>query len=380
MNIEFLEALDALEQERNISKDEIVAAIETAIENAYKKTYRKSGESFTPDVKANVDKETGDVSVILRKQVVNEVLNEATEVSIDEASEYGYEIGDVMEYSIDPQDFGRIATQSAKQVVIQKIREAEREHTYEDNKDKKNKIISAKIERINNGTIFLNAGTVEGILPRSEQEKSENLQVGDRIMAYVTDVKKDRKRGTQIFLSRSHPDFVRKLFEMEIPEISDGIIEIKGIAREAGSRTKIAVQSHDDNVDPVGACVGTRGNRVQTIVDELFGEKIDIIVWSEDPTVLISNVLKPAAVEAVFINEDENIATALVPENQLSLAIGREGQNVRLAARVSKWKIDIKSKSQLLESGFNFDEYEDVDEDDQNEKDEQIETNDQKQE
>lgn len=199
-------------------------------------------------------------------------------------------------------------------------------------------------------------------------------------MAYVTDVKKDRKRGTQIFLSRSHPDFVRKLFEMEIPEISDGIIEIKGIAREAGSRTKIAVQSHDDNVDPVGACVGTRGNRVQTIVDELFGEKIDIIVWSEDPTVLISNVLKPAAVEAVFINEDENIATALVPENQLSLAIGREGQNVRLAARVSKWKIDIKSKSQLLESGFNFDEYEDVDEDDQNEKDEQIETNDQKQE
>lgn len=363
MNIEFLEALDALEQERNISKDEIIAAIETAIENAYKKTYRKSGEMFIPDVKATVDKETGDVSVILKKKVVEEVTNDATEVSIDEAAEYGYDIGDVMEYSIDPKDFGRIATQSAKQVVIQKVREAEREHTYEDNKDKKNKIISAKIERINNGTIFLNAGTVEGILPRSEQVKSENLQVGDRIMAYVTDVKKDRKRGTQIFLSRSHPDFVRKLFEMEVPEIADGTIEIKGVAREAGSRTKIAVQSHDDNVDPVGACVGTRGNRVQTIVDELFGEKIDIIVWSEDPTVLISNVLKPAAVEAVFVNEEEKIATALVPENQLSLAIGREGQNVRLAARVSKWKIDIKSKAQLLESGFNFDEYEDLDED-----------------
>lgn len=361
MNKDFLEALDALEQERNISKDEIIVAIESAIENAYKKIYRKSGEAYTPNVKAIVDKNTGDVSVILSKEVVDEVVNEATEVSIDEASQYGYEVGDIMEYSIDPQDFGRIATQSAKQVVIQKVREAEREHTYEDNKGKKNNLISAKIERINNGTIFLNAGSVEGILPRSEQVKSENLQVGDRIMAYVTDVKKDRKRGTQIFLSRSHPDFVRKLFEMEIPEISDGTIEIKGIAREAGSRTKIAVKTNDENVDPVGACVGTRGNRVQNIVDELFGEKIDIIVWDEDPAVLISNVLKPAVVEAVFINDEEKIATALVPENQLSLAIGREGQNVRLAARVSKWKIDIKSKAQLLDSGFNFDEYEDVD-------------------
>ena len=179
-------------------------------------------------------------------------------------------------------------------------------------------------------------------------------------MAYVTDVKKDRKRGTQIFLSRSHPDFVRKLFEREIPEIADGTIEIKGIAREAGSRTKLAVQSHDENVDPVGACVGTRGTRVQGIVDELFGEKIDIIVWDDDPAVLISNVLRPAIVEGVFVNEEEKIATALVPENQLSLAIGREGQNVRLAARVSRWKIDIKSKGQLEESGFNFDEYEDV--------------------
>lgn len=360
MNKEFLEALDALEQEKNISKDEIIVAIESAIENAYKKTYRKSGELSMPNVKATVDKATGDVSVILSKEVVEEVMNDATEVSIDEASQYGYEIGDIMEYSIDPQDFGRIATQSAKQVVIQKVREAEREHTYEENKDKKNNIISAKIERINNGTIFLNAGTVEGILPKSEQVKTENLQVGDRIMAYVTDVKKDRKRGTQIFLSRSHPDFVRKLFEREIPEIADGTIEIKGIAREAGSRTKLAVQSHDENVDPVGACVGTRGTRVQGIVDELFGEKIDIIVWDDDPAVLISNVLRPAIVEGVFVNEEEKIATALVPENQLSLAIGREGQNVRLAARVSRWKIDIKSKGQLEESGFNFDEYEDV--------------------
>lgn len=360
MNKEFLEALDALEQERNISKDEIIVAIESAIENAYKKTYRKSGELSTPNVKATVDKVNGDVSVILSKEVVEDVLNDATEVSIEEASQYGYEVGDIMEYSIDPQDFGRIATQSAKQVVIQKVREAEREHTYEENKDKKNNIVSARIERINNGTIFLNAGTVEGILPKSEQVKSENLQVGDRIMAYVTDVKKDRKRGTQIFLSRSHPDFVRKLFEREIPEIADGTIEIKGIAREAGSRTKLAVQSHDSNVDPVGACVGTRGTRVQGIVDELFGEKIDIIVWDDDPAVLISNVLRPAIVEGVFVNEEEKIATALVPESQLSLAIGREGQNVRLAARVSRWKIDIKSKTQLEESGFNFDEYEDV--------------------
>ena len=208
--------------------------------------------------------------------------------------------------------------------------------------------------------MLVSVGNTEGIVPNSEQVKGETYKPGDRIKVYVMDVKKESK-GPQVFLSRSHPGLVRGLFELEIPEIADGTVEIKGIAREAGSRTKIAVYSHDENVDPVGACVGTRGARVQSIADDLFGEKIDIIVWDEDPAVLISNVLKPAIVEGVYINEDEKMATAVVPEQQLSLAIGREGQNVRLAARVSGWKIDIKSKSQLEEIGFDFDEYEDAD-------------------
>jgi N utilization substance protein A len=208
--------------------------------------------------------------------------------------------------------------------------------------------------------MLVSLGRTEGRVPNSEQVKTESLRVGDRIKVYVMDVKKDNK-GPQVLLSRSHPGLVRGLFELEIPEIADGTVEIKGIAREAGSRTKIAVYSRDENVDPVGACVGNRGARVQNITDELFGEKIDIIVWDEDPAVFISNVLRPAIVEGVYINEDEKSATAVVPEQQLSLAIGREGQNVRLAARVSNWKIDIKSNEQLKEMGFAFDEYEDAD-------------------
>lgn len=358
---EFLKALADLVEERNISEDEIITAIEGAIEGAYKKTYKKAGEGSMPNVKATIDRETGDISLILSKEVVEEAVNDATEVSIADAAPYGYEIGDIMEFSIDPKDFNRIAMQSAKQVVIQKIREAEREHTYNENIGKKNELVNGRIERINNGTIFVSIGNVEGIIPRTEQVRTEVFNVGDRIRAYVLDVKKDSRRGTQMFLTRTHPNFVAKLFEMEIPEISDGTVEIVGIAREAGSRTKLAVRSHDENVDPVGACVGARGNRVQGIVDELFGEKIDIIVWDDDPAVLISNVLRPATVEGVYINEEEKIATALVPESQLSLAIGREGQNVRLAAKVSKWKIDIKSRDQLEAAGFAFDEYEDAD-------------------
>ena len=208
--------------------------------------------------------------------------------------------------------------------------------------------------------MLISLGRTEGRVPASEQVRTENFKPGDRIKVYVMDVKKENK-GPQVLLSRSHPGLVRGLFELEIPEIADGTVEIKGTAREAGSRTKIAVYSHDPNVDPVGACVGNRGARVQNIADELFGEKIDIIVWDEDPAVLISNVLRPAIVEGVYINEEEKSATAVVPEQQLSLAIGREGQNVRLAARVSGWKIDIKSNDQLKEMGFAFDEYEDSD-------------------
>jgi N utilization substance protein A len=358
MNKEFLDALDELEREKNISKDEIIETIESAVELAYKKSYGNYS-----NVRAHVDRESGEMMVLMSKEVVEEVEDDMIEVSIEEAKSYDprYEIGDVIEYQVDPKDFGRIAAQTAKQVVVQRIREAERQNSYSEFVDKQGEIITAKIDRINNGTIFLSVGNTEGILPISEQVKSESFAVGDRIKVYVMDVKRTTK-GPQIFFSRSHPGLVRRLFELEIPEIADGVVEIKGIAREAGSRTKIAVWSNDDNVDPVGACVGNRGSRVQRIVDELYGEKIDIIVWDDDPAVLISNVLRPAVVEGVYINENEKMATAVVPEQQLSLAIGREGQNVRLAARVSGWKIDIKSRAQLEEMGFDFDEYEDEDE------------------
>ena len=360
MNKDFLDALTELEREKNISKEDIITAIEDAVELAYKKNYGNYS-----NVRVLVDREDGEVLVLMSKEVVSEVEDDMMEVSLEEARSYDerYEVGDVIEYQVDPKDFGRIAAQTAKQVVVQRIREAERRNSYDEFVNKQGEIVTAKIERINNGTMFLSVGNSEGILPLSEQVKTESFNVGDRIKVYVIDVKKATK-GPQIFLSRSHPGLVRRLFELEVPEIADGTVEIKGIAREAGSRTKIAVYSHDENVDPVGACVGNRGTRVQNIVDELFGEKIDIIVWDEDPAVLISNVLKPAEVEGVYINyvsEKEKMATAVVPEQQLSLAIGREGQNVRLAARVSGWKIDIKSKSQLEDSGFDFDEYEDQD-------------------
>lgn len=365
MNKEFLDALTELEREKNISKEDIITAIEDAVELAYKKNYGNY-----PNVRVSVDREDGEVLVLMSKEVVEDVEDDMMEVSLEEARSYDsrYELGDIIEYQVNPKDFGRIAAQTAKQVVVQRIREAERRNSYDEFVNKQGEIITAKIERINNGTMFLSVGNSEGILPLSEQVKSESFNVGDRIKVYVIDVKKATK-GPQIFLSRSHPGLVRRLFELEVPEIADGTVEIKGVAREAGSRTKIAVYSHDENVDPVGACVGNRGSRVQNIVDELFGEKIDIIVWDEDPAILISNVLRPAEVEGVYINyvsEKEKMATAVVPEQQLSLAIGREGQNVRLAARVSGWKIDIKSKAQLEESGFAFEEYEDEDDSSEN--------------
>ena len=357
MNKEFLDALTDLEREKNISKDEIISTIEDAVELAYKKNY-----GAYPNVRVVVDRENGDVTVLMSKEVVKEVTDDMIEVSLDEARSYDerYEPGDIIEYQVDPKDFGRIAAQTAKQVVVQRIREAERSNSYSEFADKQGELVTANVERISNNTIFLSVGNTEGILPVSEQVKGEEFGINEKIKVYVMDVKRTTK-GPQIFLSRSHPGLVRRLFELEIPEIEDGTVEIKGIAREAGSRTKIAVCSHDENVDPIGACVGNRGARVQNIVNELFNEKIDIIVWDEAPAVLISNVLRPAAVECVYINEIDKSATAVVPEKQLSLAIGKEGQNVRLAARVSGWKIDIKSRKQLEESGFDFEEYEDED-------------------
>lgn len=355
MNSDFLEAFAELQKEKNLSQDEIIGAIKDSIENAYRKNYGAS------NVRVEVDMEAGEVTVLMGMEVVEEVEDELTQISLSDAKAIydGYEIGDVVEYQIDPKDFNRIAAQGAKQVFVQKNREAERTNAYNEFADKKGQIVTGRVERINNGTMLLSLGNTEGIVPTSEQVRNETFKTGDRIKVYVMDVKKESK-GPQVFLSRSHPGLVRGLFELEVPEIADGSVEIMGIAREAGSRTKIAVKTDDINIDPVGSCVGNRGARIQNITDELFGEKIDIIVWDDDPAVLISNVLRPAIVEGVYVNEEEKSATAVVPEQQLSLAIGREGQNVRLAARVSGWKIDIKSNDQLKEMGFDFDDYEDA--------------------
>lgn len=356
MNKEFLEAFADLKKEKSLSNEEVINSIKDSIENAYRKNYGAS------NVRVEIDMEAGNVTVLMGMEVVEEVTDYLTQISLEDAREIyeGYEPGDVVEYQIDPKDFNRIAAQGAKQVFIQKNTEAERANAFNEYIDKKGQIITGKVERISNGTMLLTLGNTEGIIPASEQVPTESFKPGDRVKVYVMDVKKENK-GPQVFLSRSHPGLVRGLFELEIPEIADGTVSIKGIAREAGSRTKIAVYSNDENVDPVGACVGNRGARVQNIADELFDEKIDIIVWDEDPAVLISNVLRPAVVEGVYTNEEEKSATAVVPEQQISLAIGREGQNVRLAARVSGWKIDIKSHDQLREMGFAFDEYEDTD-------------------
>jgi len=342
MNKEFIFAIDELEKEKEISKDLLLEAIESALVSAYKKNYGTS-----QNVRVNIDRETGDIDVLMRKDVVEEVVDPFVEVSIEEAREIDteYEIGDVIEYQVTPKDFGRIAAQTAKQVVVQRIREAERGMIYEDFINRQSEIVTGIIHRISNETVFINIGRTEGILAVTEQVRGEKYIVNNRIKVYIMDVKKTTK-GPQVYLSRSHPGLVKRLFELEVPEIQDGIVEIKSIAREAGSRTKIAVYTDDENVDPVGACVGSRGIRVQAVVDELFDEKIDIINWSDDPEVMISSALSPAKVESVIINEEGKSATVIVPDYQLSLAIGKEGQNVRLAAKLCGWKIDIKSHSQ----------------------------------
>lgn len=344
MNREFIDAIEALEKEKEISKEVLLEAIESALVSAYKKNY-----GTTQNVCVDIDSETGDISVYTQKFVVEEVEDDSTEVSLDDAREIysAYEVGDVVNYQVTPRDFGRIAAQTAKQVVVQRIREAERGMIYDDYINRRGEVINGTVQRISNETVFVNMGKAEGILAASERVKGEKFKVNDRIRVYVMDVKKTTK-GPQVFLSRSHPGLVKKLFELEVPEIEDGLVEIRSIAREAGSRTKMAVWTDDENIDPVGACVGSRGIRVQNVVDELFGEKIDIIVWSEDPEELINNVLSPAQVEEVFLDEDEKIAKVIVPDFQLSLAIGKEGQNVRLAAKLCGWKIDIMSHSQYF--------------------------------
>ena len=345
MNKEFIRAIEDLEKEKHISKEILLEAIESALVSAYKKNYGTS-----QNVRVDINEETGDINVYMRMDVVSDedFEDDLTQITLEEAMEIDprYEVGDVVEYQVTPRDFGRIAAQTAKQVVVQRIREAERGMVFDNFIARQGEIVTGTVQRVSNETLFINVGNTEGILSPNEQVPGEHYNINDRLKVYIMDVRKSNK-GPQVFLSRSHPGLVKRLFELEVPEIEDGTVEIKGIAREAGSRTKMAVYTQFENVDPVGACVGTRGNRVQAIVDELHGEKIDIITWSEDPEVLIANVLSPSKVEKVIIpNPEEKSAIVVVPDYQLSLAIGKEGQNVRLAARVSGWKIDIKSHSQ----------------------------------
>ena len=356
MNKEFFQALDEIAEEKGIPAETVESAIEAALLSAYKKSYGSD-----QNVRVEIDREEESIGVFRRRDIVEEVENEDIEISLEEAREIDpdYEIGEYIDFEIDPAEFGRIAAQSARQMTQQRFKEAERNIIYEDFADKIGEVLTGKVQRIQRETIYVNIGRAEGILKEKEQVPGEHFNVNDRIKVYITDVRKTTK-GPQVYLSRSHPNLVSKLFEMEVPEIEEGLVEIKNIAREAGSRTKLAVYTADENIDPVGACVGARGGRVQAVVDELFNEKIDIITWSDDPFELISNVLSPANVEQVIIEEEEKMATVVVPDHQLSLAIGKSGQNVRLAAKLCGWKIDIKSNSQYEEENDGIEEVEDV--------------------
>lgn len=339
MNVEFLEALKDLEKERNISAEIILDAIDAALVSAYKKNFGSS-----QNVRTEINRETGDFHVYSRKNIVEEVEDDRLEISLQEAEKInpGYEEGDIYEVEVTPRDFGRIAAQTAKQVVVQRMREAERNVIFNEYMNMEGDILVGTIQRVENRNVFLDIGKTEAILTPNEQIPGENYRHGDILRVYMVEIKKSNK-GPQIVVSRTHPGLLKRLFEQEVPEIYEGVVEIKSIAREAGSRSKIAVYSNDENVDCLGACVGTKGMRVQNIVDELKGEKIDIVKWNEDPAVFISNALSPAKVESVEVSETDKFARVTVPGYQLSLAIGKEGQNARLAVKLTGWKIDIKA-------------------------------------
>jgi len=342
MNGEFLQALEQIAKEKGISKELLIDAIDVALVSAFKKNFGTS-----QNVKVQINRETGEVDVYALKTVVEEVDNEFMQISLQDAKEIdkNYEAGNVVETKVTPKNFGRIAAQTAKQVVVQRIREAERGIIFDEYISRENEIVTGLVQRKEKNSVFIDLGKTEAILGPGEQTPNEVYNIGDRIKTYIVEVKKTTK-GPQIILSRTHPGLVKRLFELEVPEIQSGIVEIKSIAREAGSRTKIAVYSHDENIDPVGACVGQRGHRVQVIVDELKGEKIDIIQWSNDPEIFVGSALSPAKVIEVFADKETNAARVVVGDTQLSLAIGKEGQNARLAAKLTGWKIDIKSQSQ----------------------------------
>lgn len=356
MNVDFIDALNEIEKEKGISKDIIFEALESALISSYRKNF---GASQNAEVE--MDKTTGQAKVFAIKDIVENVENEYLEISLDDAKKIDdkYEIGDVARIEITPKDFGRIAAQTAKQVVIQRIKDAERDVIYDEFINRENEIITGMIQRISKNNVFIDLGKTEGILPPTEQIEGEEYNQSDRLKLLILEVKKTTK-GPQVILSRSHPGLIKRLFELEVPEISNGIVEIYSISREAGSRTKIAVYSKDPDVDPLGACVGFKGSRVKAIVDELNGEKIDIVIWSKDIGEFIANSLSPSKVLKVEVDEKEKSALVVVPDYQLSLAIGRSGQNARLAAKLTNWKIDIKSESQYKESQETDEEIENI--------------------
>lgn len=350
MNKELIAALEVLEKEKGISKESLFEAIESNLVVAYKNNFNKAD-----NVTVTMDRETGEFHIYSQKTVVEEVEDTVSQISLEDARNIkaSYDIGDTVNIEIQSKDFGRIATQSAKNGILQKIREEERKSLYEQYYEKQDDIITGIVQRINGKNISINLGKVDTVLMEKEQSKGEFFRPNDRIKLYVTEVK-DNGRGPRINVSRTHPNLVKRLFEQEVTEIQDGTVEIKSIAREAGSRTKIAVWSNNEDVDAVGACVGINGARVNAVVDELQDEKMDIINWSENPAILIENALSPSKVVAVLADPDNKEALVVVPDLQLSLAIGKEGQNARLAAKLTGFKIDIKSEAQAKAEGIQY--------------------------
>ena len=341
---ELIIAMEDLEKENGIPKDYLLESIETALVTAYKRNFDSA-----ENVKITMDKETGEIHVYAEKDVVEIVENSQLQINLEDAKKINknLEIGDKAEVEIVPKNFGRIAAQTAKQVIVQKIREVSRNVLFNEFNERKGEIVSGIVQKADGGVVVLDLGKLEGVMPVKEQVPTEKYRVNDKIRAYI--LERGIKGAPQVIVSRTSPDFVRKLFELEIPEIYEGVIEIKSVSRDPGSRSKIAVYSPNENIDPVGSCVGQKGIRIQNIINELHGEKIDVIEWNEDPSIFISAALLPAQVMAVDIKEEEKFAQVIVPDDQLSLAIGKEGQNVRLAAKLTNWKIDIKSESQFRE-------------------------------
>ena len=359
MKSEVIEAIKALAKEKDISENMLFGVIENAMKAAYRKNLPK-GAVEPANVVVNVSRDDGSAKVYARMLVVEEVTNPAGQITLAEAQRIrpGAQMDDIVEVDVTPKSFLRVAAQTAKQVIMQCIREAERGKIYDEYSEKKDEILTAVVQRVENGAIYVELGHTEGVLPASEIIPGEELHEGDHIKVYVMEVQRAGTvvRGPQVRVSRIHPSLVKRLFEMEVPEIAGGMVTIKSIAREAGSRTKMAVYSDNPIIDPVGSCVGQRGSRVDRVVEELKGEKIDIIKWSEDPVEFVANALNPAHVLSVYTADQAKSCRVVVPDNQLSLAIGKEGQNARLAAKLTGWKIDIKSESQAAEMTDMIDE------------------------